>query len=87
MSENRASLEIIAPTIEEAIAKGLEDLGLPQDAVDIEVLDPGSKGLFGLGSRQARVRLMIKSAQRASKATEPVVQEDVSLQPDAPVAE
>jgi spoIIIJ-associated protein len=87
MSENRASLEIIAPTIEEAIAKGLEDLGLPQDAVDIEVLDPGSKGLFGLGSRQARVRLMIKSAQRASKATEPVVQEDVSLQPDEPVAE
>ena len=87
MSKNRASLEIIAPTIEEAIAKGLEDLGLPQDAVDIEVLDPGSKGLFGLGSRQARVRLMIKSAQQASKATEPVVQEDVSLQPDEPAAE
>ena len=84
MSKNRASLEIIAPTIEEAIAKGLEDLGLPQDAVDIEVLDPGSKGLFGLGSRQARVRLMIKSAQRASKATEPVIQEDVPLQPDEP---
>jgi spoIIIJ-associated protein len=62
MSENRTSLEIIAPSIEEAIAQGLADLGLTEDAVDVEVLDSGSKGLFGLGSRQARVRLTIKSA-------------------------
>jgi spoIIIJ-associated protein len=87
MSENRASLEIIAPTIEEAIAKGLEDLGLPQDAVEIEVLDPGSRGLFGLGSRQARIRLMIKSAHPAPKATEPAVLEDAPQQSDQPVAE
>ena len=60
MSEKRASLEVIAPTIEEAVAKGLEDLGLTEDAVEIEILDEGSKGLFGLGSRQSRVRLMIK---------------------------
>jgi spoIIIJ-associated protein len=87
MSENRASLEIIAPTVEEAVAKGLEDLGLPQDAVEIEVLDPGSRGLFGLGSRQARIRLMIKSAQRAQKAAEPAIHEDVHQGPDEPVAE
>ncbi len=61
MREKRATLEIIAPTIEEAIAKGLADLGLPQDAVDVEVLDQGSKGLFGLGSRQARIRLAVKN--------------------------
>ena len=29
MSENRTSLEIIAPSVEEAIANGLEELGLP----------------------------------------------------------
>ncbi len=61
MTEKRASLEVIAPTVEEAIAKGLDDLGLAEDAVDVEVLDPGSRGLFGLGSRHARVRLTIKS--------------------------
>lgn len=65
MSEKRASLEIIAPTVEEAVAKGLDDLGLPEDAVEVEVLDAGSKGLFGLGSRQARVRLTIKSSPAA----------------------
>ena len=61
MIEKRANLEIIAPTVEEAILKGLEDLGLPQDAVDMEILDEGSRGLFGLGARQARIRLTIKS--------------------------
>ena len=61
MSEKRASLEVIAPSVEEAVAKGLADLGLTEEAVEIEVLDPGSRGLFGLGSRQARVRLTIKA--------------------------
>jgi spoIIIJ-associated protein len=65
MSEKRASLEVIAPTVEEAVAKGLDDLGLTEDAVDVEVLDPGSRGLFGLGSRHARVRLTIKSSRPA----------------------
>jgi spoIIIJ-associated protein len=63
MSEKRASLEVIAPNVEEAVAKGLADLGLPEEAVEVEVLDAGSKGLFGLGSRQARVRISIKVAQ------------------------
>jgi spoIIIJ-associated protein len=62
MIEKPASLEVIAPTIEEAIIKGLDDLGLTEDAVDVEVLDEGSRGLFGLGSRQARIRLVIKSS-------------------------
>jgi spoIIIJ-associated protein len=60
MSEERTTLEVIAPTVEDAIGKGLADLGLPEDAVNIEILDPGSRGLFGLGSRQARVRLTLK---------------------------
>ncbi len=60
MEEKRTSLEIIAPSVEEAVAKGLSELGLPEDRVEIEVLDSGSKGLFGLGFRQARVRLTIK---------------------------
>ena len=72
MSDNRPTLEIIAPTIEEAVAKGLSDLGLTEDAVDIEILDEGSRGLFGLGSRQARVRLSVKSAQSlGNKIIEP----------------
>jgi spoIIIJ-associated protein len=53
------TLEIIAPTVEEALAQGLAQLGLTADAVSVEVLDSGSKGLFGLGGRQVRVRLTV----------------------------
>lgn len=55
----RTTLEIIAPTVEEAIQQGLAQLGLTADAVSVEVLDSGSKGLFGLGGRQVRVRLTV----------------------------
>lgn len=55
----RTTLEIIAPTVEEALAQGLAQLGLPADAVSVEVLDAGNKGLFGLGGRQVRVRLKV----------------------------
>jgi spoIIIJ-associated protein len=55
----RTTLEIIAPTVEEAIAQGLAQLGLTADAVSVEVLDAGSKGFFGLGKPQVRVRLTV----------------------------
>jgi len=60
MSQEQTTLEIIAPTVDEAIANGIGQLGLPREAVDVEILDAGSKGLFGLGGRQARVRIKIK---------------------------
>lgn len=60
MSQEKTTLEVIAPTVEDAVQKGLAQLNLPEDAVEVEVLDAGSKGLFGLGSRQARIRLTIK---------------------------
>lgn len=61
MSAEKTTLEVIAPTIEEAIQKGLNELNLSEEAVDVEVLDPGTRGLFGLGSRQARVRLTVRT--------------------------
>ena len=59
MSE-KATLEVIAPTVEEALSKGLAELGLPAEAVSMEVLDAGSKGFLGLGGRQVRIRLTVK---------------------------
>jgi spoIIIJ-associated protein len=57
----RTTLEKIAPSVEEAIAEGLTELGLTAESVNVEVLDNGSRGLFGVGSRQARVRLTVKT--------------------------
>lgn len=62
MSLEKTSLEIIAPTTEEAIENGLTQLGLTEDQVEIEILDSGSKGLLGIGGRQSRVKLMVKDS-------------------------
>jgi len=67
--EERPTLEIIAPTVEEAIAQGLEQLGLTADAVSVEVLDAGTKGLFGIGGRQVRVRLTVRGSEQAPVST------------------
>ncbi|HAL73604.1 MAG TPA: hypothetical protein DCM45_00755 [Clostridiales bacterium] len=58
---NRMTLEVIAPTIEEAIEKGLDQLGLKIDDVEVEVLDEGKRNLFHFAARQARIKLTVKS--------------------------
>ena len=63
MTEDRPTLEIIAPTIDEAIDKGLTQLGLSRDLVEINVLDSGNTGLFGLRSRQARIQIIVINNQ------------------------
>jgi spoIIIJ-associated protein len=71
MDTHRATLEIIAPTINEAIEKGLAELELSRESVEIEILDEGSRGLFGLGAHQARVRLIVR--QNATESLEPEI--------------
>jgi len=69
MSHEKTTLEIIAPTVEEAVEKGVAQLGIPADSLEVEVLDEGSKGFLGIGSRQARVRLSIKMEVPAVRET------------------
>ena len=74
---NRMTLEVIAPTVEEAIEKGLDQLGLEIDNVDVEVLDEGKRNLFRFAARQARIKLTVKSPKtdREVVATE----EEISI--------
>ncbi len=64
----RTTLEIIAPSVDEAVARGLEQLGVPKEMVDVDVLDEGTRRFLGFGSRQVRVRLTLKSADEKSTA-------------------
>ena len=51
------SVEVTGKTVEEAIKKALEQLELPVERVEVEILAEPSSGLFGLiGSKLARVR-------------------------------
>lgn len=57
-----------AGDVEGAIAAGLASLGLSREQVDVEVLDEGSRGVLGFGSRPARVRLTPIAAPPAEAA-------------------
>jgi spoIIIJ-associated protein len=80
-------LEKIAPNVDEAIAEGLAELGMDKSAVDVEVLDEGSRGLLGIGGRQARVRLTVRQPQTESAAAMQPVKSEKPYKPETlPVA-
>jgi len=52
--------EFEAKTGEEAIKNACRQLNLTKDEVDIEVIEPGSAGIFGLvGGRKAKIRVTV----------------------------
>ncbi|MCP4428232.1 MAG: protein jag [Chloroflexi bacterium] len=57
MSQNKREIEATGPDVEAAIESGLARLGVSRSDVIIEVVDEGSRGLLGIGSRDAVVRL------------------------------
>lgn len=51
-------IESRGPTVDAAVTAGLLRLGLDRDGVTVIVIDEGSRGLLGIGSREAIVRLI-----------------------------
>ncbi len=77
--------ESSAKTIEDAISSGLEHLGASISDVTIDILEEGSKGLFGLfGSRMAKVRLTLKDQEESLWTT--LSKESASSAASAPKA-
>lgn len=65
------SLERTGRTVEEAVEAALAELGVSRDQCEVEILEEGNKGLFGLlGARPARVRVTVKAAPELPKHEE-----------------
>ena len=66
--------EFEGKTVEEAINHGLAELGLEQDDVEIEILNPGNRGVFGIGIEPAVVRLVVssQSSDDSERHSEPI---------------
>ena len=89
-------IDVTGKTEEEAIRKGLEQLGMDRDDVSVEILERAKSGFLGIGSSPARVRLTYgpEEAPVAEPApvVKPVVQkpaaekEQKSAKPAAPKA-
>lgn len=61
------SIEKTAKTVQEAINLAVEELMVSADCVDIEILEEGNKGFFGLiGGKRAKVKVSIKKNKEAS---------------------
>jgi len=52
-------------SVEEAIDRALTELGATPDDVQVEVLDAGTRGMLGIGAREARVRVTLKEGAAA----------------------
>src|SRR3990172_11007630 len=51
------SLEISARTVEEAIQRAVEQLGVSREEVEVTVVREGRSGILGLGAEEAVVRV------------------------------
>ena len=58
-------MEKTAKNVDEAVAAALSELGVTIDEVDVEVLEEGSKGFLGIGSKDACVRVTLKEEKKA----------------------
>lgn len=78
-------------TIEEAIEKALESLGVREDELDIKVLNEPSKGIMGIGSKEATIDVSLKETsvadilEAADRATETLREPEVSAKPKEPL--
>jgi spoIIIJ-associated protein len=70
-------------SVEKAIDIGLKTLGVQRAQVEVEVVDEGSRGLLGIGSRPAQVRLTVL----APPETEPETVAPAPLEPEPVVPE
>jgi spoIIIJ-associated protein len=68
MTEDYQEIEVSGQDVDEAIDSGLNQLGVPRNQVEIEVLDEGRRGLLGIGGREALVRLRIIAAPKPAPA-------------------
>jgi spoIIIJ-associated protein len=89
--EDRA-IEVSAPDAQEAIARGLARLNLSKHEVHIEIVDQGTRGIFGIGARDAVVRLTPievepTPAAAPAPAPEPVPTMPTPLETDSTVLE
>jgi len=74
------SIEASGKSVDEAILQALSRLGKRRDEVDVTVLQEPSRGAFGIGSKDARVRVTARAANVGAVITPEMA--DAILGPD-----
>lgn len=66
-------MEVTGKNEDEAIAKGLAQLGLDRDDVSVEILERGKTGFLGIGSVPAKVKLTYEAPEEEAVEVQPAV--------------
>ncbi len=75
--ERKSRIEVKGKTVEKALKKALKELGASIEEVEIEIIEPGQKGVFNIfGSREAKIRVTKK---KSSKGIEDIVDDVIHL--------
>ena len=75
--------EFYAETVEDAVEKASQKLGVPDQELEYEVLDPGSSGFLGIGGRDARIEVSEKNLHERHKTPDPDADDDGAIsEPD-----
>jgi spoIIIJ-associated protein len=79
--EPKRLIEVTGESVQEAINKGLAELGAAPNEVIVEVLEEPSRGVFGIGARPAKVRIQLLFVRPASPPETPAPQASRQSQP------
>src|SRR6266566_5210506 len=74
------SIEVSGKSVDEAVIQALSRLGKRRDEVEITVLQMPSRGAFGIGSKEARVRVSVRTGNLSAVITPEMA--DAILGPD-----
>ena len=70
------SIQKQGKTVEQAVELALRELGVTREEVTIEVLEKESAGFFGIGSKDALVKLTVNNPVNLETSTEEIVDPD-----------
>lgn len=72
--------EFSGKTIDDALTAASVSLGVTSDQITYEVVEKGSNGLFGIGSKDAIIKAAIKSEEKVDKIDEDFVNNDIKVE-------
>src|SRR6266566_4554752 len=79
-NETVESIEASGKSVDEAVLQALARLGRRRDEVEVTVLQEAFRGTFGIGSKEARVRVTVRPSHASAVITPEMA--DAILGPD-----
>jgi spoIIIJ-associated protein len=74
--------EFEGKTTEEAIENASRQLNLAVEELDIDIIEPGSAGIFGLVGKKAKIKVNVKSEKPSDEEIGLSPDEEIGLSPD-----